>query len=422
MTVARRLFTRGSWPETARIADILRLEAVGGVIVLAAAVLAVALANSPWAGAYTALRDHTVGPAALHLHMTLGQWAADGVLAIFFFIVGLELKREFVAGDLRDPRTAVLPVVAAIGGVVVPAAVFVWATWPDPVAMRGWASPAATDIAFSLAVLAVVGKNLPNALRTFLLTLAVVDDLIAVTIIAIFYTADLHVVPLLYAGISLAAFAWLVRRAVTRWLLLLPPALATWYFVHEAGIHATIAGVLLGFAVPVLLKAEGHGHGLAETFEHRLRPLSAGVAVPVFAFFAAGVQLDGLGSALVSPVALGVMGGLVIGKTVGITLTTWLLAYFTKASLDDDLSWWDVVAVSMVAGIGFTVSLLIGELAYVGSADLTSQVKVGVLVGSLLAAVLASVVLGLRSRAYRIIHERETEDADGDGIPDVYQR
>ena len=414
------LFSRGSWPEASRVAGLLRKETVGGALLLAATVLALAWANSPWAGGYAVLRDTTVGPRALHLDLTLGAWAGDGLLAVFFFVAGLELKREFVAGDLRDPRRAALPVVAAVGGMAVPALVFVLVNLrTGDGALGGWAIPTATDIAFALAVLAVVSTHLPMALRTFLLTLAVVDDLLAITIIAIFYTRDLQPLLLLAAVVPLALFALLVQRRVRSWWLLLPLAAATWALVHASGVHATVAGVLLGFTVPVIRsQAAGGpeaGPGMAEHFEHRLRPLSAGFAVPVFAFFAAGVTiggLSGLGDALGDRVALGIVAGLVVGKTVGVLGSTYLMARFTRARLDSDLRWVDVLGLSVLAGIGFTVSLLIGDLAYGAGSPRDAHVKVGVLCGSLLAALLAAVILRLRNQTYRRLQEVEERDAD----------
>ena len=423
------LFARGSWPEVSRLNELLRRETIGGALLLVATVLALAWANSPWSGSYTALRDLTVGPEALHLDLTLGTWAADGLLAIFFFVVGLELKREFVAGDLRDPRRAALPVVAAIGGMAVPALVFVLVNLnTGEGALRGWAIPTATDIAFALAVLAVVGTHLPVALRTFLLTLAVVDDLLAITVIAVFYTRDLAPLFLLASIVPLVLFAALVQRRVQSWWLLLPLAAATWVLVHESGVHATVAGVLLGFTVPVLRsQAAGGpeaGHGLAEHFEHRIRPLSAGVAVPIFAFFAAGVTIggiSGLTESLTDRVALGIIAGLVVGKVIGIFGSTYLMARFTRARLHSDLRWVDVLGLSVLAGIGFTVSLLIGELAYGTASDRDEHVKVGVLCGSLLAALLAAAILRARNRAYALILEKEERDTDADGTPDVYE-
>jgi Na+:H+ antiporter, NhaA family len=424
-----RVLTRGSFAESTRIAEILRKETVGGALLLAGTVVALVWINSPAGDSYTALRDHTVGPEALHLDLSLGTWAADGLLAIFFFVVGLELKREFVAGDLRDPARAALPILAALGGVVVPACLYVLINLDTGEgALNGWAIPTATDIAFALAVLAIISTHLPTGLRTFLLTLAVVDDLVAVTIIAVFYTDDLHLLPLAGALIPLALFALAVQRRIRSWWLLIPLAAVTWVLVHESGIHATVAGVLLGFTVPVVRSAAAGGPeagpGLAEHFEHRIRPISAGVAVPVFAFFAAGVEiggLTGLTESLTDPIALGIVVGLVVGKPIGILGTAWLTARFTHASLDEDLTWLDVLGVSLLGGIGFTVSLLIGDLAFGAGGSADDHVKVGILAGSVAAGLLAAVLVKSRDRAYERMAEAELVDADDDGIPDVYQ-
>jgi NhaA family Na+:H+ antiporter len=428
----RRLLSRGSWAEASRVADVLRKETVGGAALLVASVVALVWANSPWSASYAALRDFSVGTDrfGLHLDLTLGTWAADGLLAIFFFVVGLELKREFVAGDLRDPSRAALPIAAAVGGMVVPAVIFVAMTFQvGDGATRGWAIPTATDIAFAVAVLAVISTHLPAALRMFLLTLAVVDDLLAITVIAVFYTEEIKLWALAATAVPLALFAVLVQRRVRSWWLLVPLGMATWVLMHESGVHATVAGVLLGFTVPVVRsRAAGGpdaGPGLAEHFEHRIRPLSAGVAIPVFAFFAAGVTVGGfhgLTAALSDPIALGIVLGLVVGKTVGIFGTARLLSAVTRASLDSALRWVDVLGMAMLAGIGFTVSLLIGDLAYGDDSGREDHVKIGVLVGSLTAAMLATVVLRMRNRQYRALHEEETRDADRDGVPDVYQR
>ena len=424
--VRPRLFHRSSWSEAQYVATALRTETVGGALLLAAAVAALVWANTPWHDAYTALRDLRVGPHSLHLDLTLGEWAADGLLAIFFFVAGLELKREFLVGELRDPAKAAVPVAAALCGVAVPALVYagtVLVTGGDSAALGGWAIPTATDIAFALAVLAVIGTHLPSALRSFLLTLAVVDDLVAITIIAIFYTSDLNLALLAASLVPLAAFAWLVQHRVARAWLLVPLAFVVWALVHSSGIHATVAGVLLGLTVPVrprhrvsrasTLDADVD---VAHRFEHRLRPLSAGVAVPVFAFFAAGVTIVGsdLGAALTDSVVIAVVAALVLGKLVGVLAGTWGVARFTKAELDDDLSWWDVLGVSLLAGIGFTVSLLISELAFAGAGATLEHAKLAVLIGSVLSALLAAAVLRRRNTVYRRIEEVEARDRGSD--------
>ncbi len=384
----------------------LRKETVGGALLLVAAAVAIGWANSPWSAGYYRIGDITVGPRAWHLHLPVSTWAADGLLAIFFFVVGLELKYEVLAGDLRDPRRAALPVVAAVGGMIMPAAVFLAVNaHAGGGALRGWAIPTATDIAFALAVLAVISSHLPSALRTFLLTLAVVDDLLAVTVIAVFYTDDLNLAALALAFVPLALFAVAARRFGNA-AVLLPLAAATWYLVHESGVHATIAGVLLGLTVPVRESGKRDTllrHRLdAKDLEHRIRPLSAGVAVPVFAFFAAGVTVGGLhgvAATLHDPVAIGIAAGLVIGKAVGIAGAAVLTAALTRAELDTSLKWIDVVALGLLGGIGFTVALLIGDLAF-GDPVRQEHAKLGVLIGTLTAALLAAVLLTIRDRAY----------------------
>lgn len=418
-----KLFKRSSWTEWKQVADILRLETVGGMLLLIGAVVALVWANSPWSDSYNTLREVTIGPAALHLDLTISEWASDGLLAIFFFVVGLELKREFAVGDLRDPRRAAVPVVAALGGVVMPAVIYVAVNATDTSALRGWAIPTATDIAFAVAVLAVIGRFLPSALRMFLLTLAVVDDLVAIFIIAVFYTESLNLLALLLALLPLGLFTLLVQRRVRSWWLLVPLAVVTWTLVHASGVHATVAGVLLGFAVPAL-KRTGEKHGLAERFEHRWRPVSAGIAVPIFALLAAGVTfggLSGLVTALSERVAIGIMAGLVLGKAIGIFGATYLMGRFTKAELDGDLAWIDVLGLALLGGMGFTVALLVGDLSFAGGTERHEIVKVAVLAGSLISVLLATVVLRIRNRVYRRIYELETLDVDQDDIPDVFE-
>jgi len=423
----RSLFARGSWSEARRVADILRSETVAGILLIVAAFVAMVWANTPWSSSYFELREVRVGPAALHLDLTLGQWAADGLLAIFFFLAGLELKREFVCGDLRDPRRAAIPVAAAVGGMIVPAVVFV-AVNAGSGTTGGWAIPTATDIAFSLAVLAVLSTHLPSAVRTFLLALAIVDDLLAIVVIAIFYTEDLQLGYLALALVPIAAFGVLWQLRVARWWSAIPLALVAWTLVHSSGVHATVAGVLLAFVVPVKASTRRGGRlalpGAADGLEHRVRPLSSGFAVPVFAFFASGVAFGGLaafGQSLGRPVTLGIILGLVVGKPLGVVLGIWLAGKALRSDMDPDTSWSDAFGAALLCGIGFTVSLLISELAFEGDPGLVDQARIGVLCGSLVAAALAAVVLRSRNRHYRELEELETLDSDADGIPDVYE-
>ncbi|MDN5767723.1 MAG: Na+/H+ antiporter NhaA [Humibacillus sp.] len=432
--VRARLFGRGSWKEARIVAEYLRAETVGGAVLLIAAVAALIWANSPWREGYATLRDTVVGFESLHLDLSLGAWAADGLLAIFFLVAGIELKREFVAGDLSDRRRAALPIAAAVCGVVLPAVLYVvtvqllnqglGASELSSI-LRGWAVPTATDIAFALAVLAVIGSHLPSGLRSFLLTLAVVDDLIAITIIAIFYTESVNLLLLLAAVVPLVAWRLMLKHSMLNPFLLAVPALLAWGLVHASGVHATVAGVLLGLLVPVSreLEDDPDRHSLAERLEHRIRPFSAGFAVPVFAFFAAGVTVvgGGLGAAVRDSAAIGVVVGLVVGKAVGVLGGTWAVARFTKAQLDEDLTWTDVLGLSLLSGVGFTVSLLVGELAFGTGSERDDHVKLAVLVGSLIAALLATIVLRARNRHYRLVEARERVDTDHDGIPDVYQ-
>ncbi|OZD56675.1 Na+/H+ antiporter NhaA [Rhodococcus sp. 06-1477-1B] len=427
------------WPgyaEVHRVTTLLRRESVGGMLLVVAAIAAIVLANSPASEAYFALRDLRFGYEPWHLELSVGSWAADGLLAVFFFLVGLELKREIVAGSLRRLNTAIVPVTAAFAGVAVPALIYLAVVHAQPSLLAGWAIPTATDIAFAVAVLALVGSHLPGPLRIFLLTLAVVDDLIAIAIIAIFYTSDISLLPLAVFAVLVVVYgvlahrgrAWFARTPWGAWVVLLPIGFAAWAFLHASGVHATIAGVALAFTIPVAPSKrhpEIRGMDLAEQFEHRFRPLSAGIAVPLFAFFAAGVAVggsDGLLRAATDPVTLGVVAGLVLGKPLGILLGVRLLTLVTKVRLDPALRWIDLAGVGLLAGIGFTVSLLIAELSFPDGSPHTDDAKIAIMVASLLASVLASGVLLARNRRYKQLALDEEVDADGDDVPDVYQR
>ena len=383
------------------IAEALREETLGGALLLVAAAVAVGWASSPWAQGYDDLRGFVIGPSALHLDLSLQTWAADGLLAIFFFVAGLELKRELVVGQLSRPSEAALPMVAAVCGMVVPAGVYLAVAAVDPDAVRGWAVPIATDIAFALAVLAVLGSALPTQLRAFLLTLAIVDDLGAILVIAVGFTDDLDLRALGAAAGGLLLYAVLQRLRITTGWLLVPLAVLLWVLVHESGVHATVAGVAVGLVTRVRTDP-GEDGSPAERLEHLVRPLSAGVAVPLFALLAAGVSVTpgALEAAVSDRAAVAVVAALVLGKLVGVLGGTWLTARLTRAELSPELGWGDVTAVGFLSGIGFTVSLLIAELTYGGQSRL-DHVKVAVLAGSLLSAVLAGVTLRVRSRRHR---------------------
>jgi Na+:H+ antiporter, NhaA family len=394
MTVERRrFFPRLDRGETTFLVSYLRSESVGGAVALVAAGVALVWANLA-ASSYADVRGLDIGP------LDLEHWAADGALAIFFYVAGLELKREFVVGSLRRPADAAIPIVAAAAGVALPAAVYVAVNLlADGRAgdLAGWAIPSATDIAFALAVLAVVGSALPSPMRAFLLTLAVVDDLIVIAIIAFFYTDSLDLAALGAAALVFGAFAVCQRLRIDSVLVYLPLAAAGWWCVHESGIHATIAGVLFGLLTRVR-PDDDEERSPAERLEHRLSPVSSGLAVPFFALMSAGVALDGGHALLTDPVAIGVVLGLVLGKPVGVLAGAWGVARFTRAELDDDVDWRDIAGLAVLAGVGFTVSLLVSDLSFT---DVRREdAKAGVLVGSLAAGLLAVLILGRRNRVH----------------------
>lgn len=390
-TTRRPFFPTLTSGESSFVADVLRKETVGGTVVLLAAVVAVIWANSPLGDLYQDIRHYQLGP------LDIEHWAADGALALFFYIAGLELKREFIVGSLSRPADALVPIVAAVMGVIAPALIFTVVNL-DGGDLRGWAIPAATDIAFALAVLAVVGSALPHSLRAFLLTLAIVDDLVVILIIAVFYTSDLNLTPLAIATAGLVVFAFLQKIRGESWLWYVPLALAIWWFVHESGIHATIAGVAMGLLTRVKLDP-GEEKSPAERLEHTLLPWSAGVAVPFFALMAAGVEIGGGTDLLTDPIVLGVVLGLVVGKPVGVLLGAWLVTRFTRAELNEELSWRDLLGVAILAGVGFTVALLVADLSY--GREESEAAKTAVLAGSVTAALLASGILRRRNRLHR---------------------
>ncbi|MEU9981747.1 Na+/H+ antiporter NhaA [Streptomyces sp. NPDC050856] len=409
-------------PERNAVVQALRTETVGGLVLLVAAVVALVWANTPWSGVYEQIRDFHFGIPALGLDLSVEHWTADGLLAVFFLVAGIELKRELVVGELRTPATAALPVIAAVCGMIVPAALYAATAAAGGGSLEGWAVPMATDIAFALAVLAVLSTHLPAALRAFLLTLAVVDDLGAILIIAVFFTSDLNLAALGGAFAGLIVFYVLQRCRVRGWWWYVPLGVVTWALMYNGGVHATVAGVAMGLILRTT-RDKGETASPAERTSHLLHPVSAGVVVPLFALFAAGVGISGaaLAEVFTRPEPLGVVVGLVIGKTLGIFVGTYLAARFTRAQLNPELAWADVLAMAVLAGIGFTVALLIGELAFPDPAAV-EHVKAAVLTGSLIAAALAALLIRRRNGVYRRLYEEENRDDDHDGIPDIYQR
>ncbi|WP_410666628.1 Na+/H+ antiporter NhaA [Amycolatopsis sp. cmx-4-68] len=377
----------------------LRTETTGGLILLGATAVALLWANSPLRDSYHALRDFRFGPEFLHLNLTIGDWAKDGLLALFFFVAGLELKRELVIGELSRFKQAVLPVVAAVGGMVVPALVALGVGWGTPGIDRAWAIPVATDIAFALGVLALTASNLPSSARIFLLSLAVVDDLGAIVVIAVVFATGFDPVAAGVAVAALALYAFLQHRRVRTPWLYVPLALVTWGAVHSAGVHATIAGVALGLLTRVRAD-EGEAEAPALRLEHRLQPWSAAVTVPLFALFAAGISVSGdsLGAVFTTALPLAVLAGLLGGKVVGILGASLLAVKLGAAEKPRGMGWRDLGALSLLGGVGFTVSLLIAELALPG--DASELAKTAVLIASATASLLAAVLLLKRSRVH----------------------
>lgn len=383
----------------AEFARYLRTETTGGLILLAATAIALIWANSPIGDVYRTIRDFELGPELFHLNLTIGEWAKDGLLAIFFFVVGLELKRELVVGELSKIKQAALPIVGAIGGMLVPAALALSIAWGEPGIDKAWAIPVATDIAFALGVLALTGSNLPSSARVFLLSLAVVDDLGAIIVIAVLFTASFDLVAGAIALVALALYAFLQHKRVQTPWLYVPLALITWVAVHSAGIHATIAGVALGLLTRVHADKDEE-HAPAIRLEHRLQPWSSGFAVPVFALFAAGIEVSGdsLTEVFTTKLPLAIMIGLLGGKLVGIFGFSFLAVKLRIADKPKGVQWRDIAALSVLGGVGFTVSLLITELSLDGEA--TELAKAAVLLASAAASLLAAAMLIRRSKAH----------------------
>jgi Na+:H+ antiporter, NhaA family len=374
-------------------------ESAGGVLLTLAAVAALALANSPLASLYDAFLDTPVEvrAGALHIAKPLLLWINDGLMALFFFLVGLEIKREVIEGELSDVRQVMLPAVAAVGGMAVPAAIYAAFNAGNPTALAGWAIPTATDIAFALGVLSLLGKRVPVGLKMFLLTLAILDDLGAIVIIALFYAGDLAPASLAVAAAALVALFSLNRLNVVRLAPYLFVGLVLWVSVLKSGVHATLAGVALAFFIP--LRGNGtsgvEAQSLLRRLEQDLRPLVSFAILPLFAFANAGVSLHGVGlGTVIAPVPLGIAAGLLLGKSVGVFIASWLVVRLGFARLPDGADWWAMFGVAALCGIGFTMSLFIAGLAFEGAgSEYVLQTRLGVLLGSLASGVLGLAIL-----------------------------
>lgn len=382
----------------ATIRDFLRLESAGGLLLMAAATLAILVANSPLLDYYELLLDVPVEVriGALNIAKPLVLWINDGLMAIFFFAIGLELKREIVDGELSQPANVLLPAIGAVGGIVVPVAIYVAFNIGDPAAMRGWAVPAATDIAFALGILMLLGKRVPLSLKVFLVSLAIFDDLGAILIIAIFYTADLSFLALGTAVACLLVLALMAWRRVSSISAFVLVGVVMWAAVLKSGVHATLAGVALAAFIPMYASGEPERSPLKE-LEHDLHQFVAFVILPVFAFANAGISFSGLGlGSLLHPVPLGIAAGLFIGKQLGVFLCCAVAIRLRLARLPEGASWGSLYGVSVLSGIGFTMSLFISGLAFedgpVDTARLFDE-RLGILLGSLLSGVLGYAVL-----------------------------
>ncbi|MFD3746799.1 Na+/H+ antiporter NhaA [Nocardia sp. NPDC058633] len=381
----------------------LRTETIGGALLLVAAAVALIWVNSPWGASYQTMIDTRLAISALHLDLTLADWAKDGLLAIFFFVAGLELKREFAVGELADPKRAALPIIAAVGGVVTPAAIALAVGHGVPGMDTGWAIPVATDIAFALAILAMTGSRIPASARVFLLSLAVVDDLLAIVLIAVLFTASLSLLWLAAAIACCGAWALAQKLRLHTPLFYIPVALVCWYALHEAGIHPTLAGVALGLLTRVR-KDPGEKTAPATHLEHVVQPISAGFCVPLFALFASGVPLNSavFGSLFTDRLALAIILGLLLGKTIGIFGVSWVAIRLGLAKRPAGLEYRDMFALSVLGAIGFTVSLLVAELALAGvGSDAIDLAKAAVLVTSMAASLIGSALLLRRGRVHQ---------------------
>lgn len=374
--------------------EFLQLETAGGVLLIVCVVIAMLIANSPLSGIYAALIDMTVAVQVgnLVINKPLLLWVNDGLMAVFFFLIGLEIKREIMDGELSSFDQVILPGMGALGGMVVPASIYIWFNLGDSVAMDGWAIPVATDIAFALALLGSFGARVPVSLKVFLLTLAILDDLAAIVIIALFYSAALSPTMLVIGAVTLGIAAAMNRTGVTRTSSYILLGVVLWIAVLKSGVHATLAGVLIAFCIPMRDK---EGHCPLRELEHNLHEPVAFVILPAFAFVNAGLSLSGVSlDALLHPVTLGVTSGLVLGKPLGIVLFTGVAVALGLARLPKDVNWTQLLGVACACGIGFTMSLFIAGLAFEhGSGAYFSGDRLGILVGSLLSALAAWILL-----------------------------
>jgi NhaA family Na+:H+ antiporter len=376
-----------------------RLEAASGLLLLISAVVALIASNSSLSSIYfeTLESYFFIGVNNIGIKMSLLHWINDALMAVFFFFVTLEIKREFLQGELSKPKQALLPIIAAIGGMLVPALIYVYINFQTGDTLRGWAIPSATDIAFSLGVLSLLGSRVPISLKVFLTALAIIDDLGAILIIAFFYSGDLSIPYLSLILLSYILLLILNKFSVKIFIPYLIIGLFMWYFTYKSGIHATIAGVLLATTIPHRLK--DRDFSLLVKIEHAISPYVAFMIMPLFAFANAGVNLEGLSlSSLLAPVPLGILSGLFFGKQIGVLLFSYVSIKLKFAEAPNNSNWLSIYGVSVLTGIGFTMSLFVGNLAFADNTQYIDGVKIGVLTGSLLSTVFGYVLLLMSAR------------------------
>ena len=367
-----------------------KLEAASGLVLLFAAVIALIISNSDLSNAYFDILNSylKLGVGIFSLKLSVLHWINDVLMAIFFFLVSLEIKREFIQGELSNPKQALLPIVAAVGGMVVPALIYIAINFKDPVTLKGWAIPSATDIAFSLGVLSLLGKRVPLSLKVFLTALAIIDDLGAIVIIAFFYSGEVQYFYLLLMLGCLIILLILNKFNVRNFIPYLIVGIFLWEFTHVSGIHATIAGVLLALTIPHKSSDKKHSGSLLLKLEHAISPYVAFGIMPIFAFANAGVSLEGVTFAsLMSPVPLGILCGLFFGKQIGVFIFSYISIKLNFAEMPNNSDWLKLYGVGILTGIGFTMSLFVGNLAFADATTHTDGVKIGVLLGSLLSTV-----------------------------------
>jgi NhaA family Na+:H+ antiporter len=398
VTENRELFPRPSGHEIGKVQQFLSTEFLGGIALLLAVVCALTFANSPLRSAYSSITHFQIGFGAFRFDVK--TWAADGLLAIFFALAGLELRREMAHGELKNPRRAALPIVAALCGMAGPALIYAFITRHDAVALHAWVIPTSTDLAFSLTILGIAGSRIPTALRAFLLSLAITDDIVAIILIAIFYSQTIKwnfFVPSLFV---IAVYAFSQRRGLTSWWIAIPLGVCAWALMQQSGIHATVAGVLVGLLTNP--HSDRNGSSAVERFERFLSPISALICVPFFAFVTIGIAVSSseIGILRHDKISYAIVISRLVGKVVGIVGGAWLISKITRAELNPTLSWWDVSAIGILAGIGFSVSLLVAVVSLGTLPNRLMAAESGILISGIISAVLAVVVLQIRSHAY----------------------